>query len=34
MTRVQSTASAAGLVTGIHAGAGKLGKAMARLGSG
>ena len=26
MTRVQSTASAAGLVTGIHAGAGKLGR--------
>ena len=32
MTRVQSTASAAGLVTGIHAGAGKLGKVMAQLG--
>ena len=32
MTRVQATASAAGLVTGIHAGAGKLGKAMAQLG--
>ena len=32
MTRVQSTASAAGLVTGIHAGAGKLGKVTAQLG--
>ena len=32
MSRVQSTASAAGLVTGIHAGTGKLGKAMAELG--
>jgi 4-hydroxy-2-oxoheptanedioate aldolase len=32
MARVQVTASAAGLVTGIHAGAGKLGKAMAELG--
>ena len=32
MARVQSTASAAGLVTGIHAGTGKLGKAMAELG--
>jgi 4-hydroxy-2-oxoheptanedioate aldolase len=32
MRRVQVTASAAGLVSGIHAGAGKLGKAMAQLG--
>src|SRR6478672_9626341 len=32
MSRVQSTASGAGLVTGIHAGTGKLGKAMAELG--
>jgi 4-hydroxy-2-oxoheptanedioate aldolase len=32
MTRVQDTAAAAGLVTGIHAGAGKLGKAMADMG--
>jgi 4-hydroxy-2-oxoheptanedioate aldolase len=32
MTRIQATASAAGLVTGIHAGAGKLGKAMAQSG--
>jgi 4-hydroxy-2-oxoheptanedioate aldolase len=32
MTRVQSTASAAGLVTGIHAGSGKLGKTMAQIG--
>jgi 2-keto-3-deoxy-L-rhamnonate aldolase RhmA len=32
MTRVISTASAAGLVTGVHAGAGELGKAMAQLG--
>ncbi len=32
MTRIQATASAAGLVTGIHAGAGKVGKAMAGWG--
>jgi 4-hydroxy-2-oxoheptanedioate aldolase len=32
MVRIQATASAAGLVTGIHAGAGKLGKAMAEMG--
>ncbi len=32
MTRVQATASAAGLVTGIHAGTGKIGKAMAEMG--
>jgi 4-hydroxy-2-oxoheptanedioate aldolase len=32
MARIQATASAAGLVTGIHAGAGKLGKAMAEIG--
>jgi 2-keto-3-deoxy-L-rhamnonate aldolase RhmA len=32
MARIQATASAAGLVTGIHANAGKLGKAMAELG--
>jgi 2-keto-3-deoxy-L-rhamnonate aldolase RhmA len=32
MTRVQATASSAGLVTGIHAGSGKLGKAMADMG--
>jgi len=32
MSLVQSTGSAAGLVTGIHAGAGTLGKAMAQLG--
>jgi 4-hydroxy-2-oxoheptanedioate aldolase len=32
MTRVQAAASAAGLVTGIHAGTGKLGKAMADMG--
>jgi hypothetical protein len=32
MTRVQVTASAAGLVTGIHAGTGKLGKAVADMG--
>ena len=32
MGRIQATASAAGLVTGIHAGPGKVGKAMAELG--
>ena len=32
MARIQSDASAAGLVAGIHAGAGKSGKAMAELG--
>jgi 4-hydroxy-2-oxoheptanedioate aldolase len=32
MGRIQETASAAGLVTGIHAGTGKVGKAMAELG--
>ena len=32
MTRIQATASAVGLVTGIHAGAGKIGKAMAQFG--
>jgi 4-hydroxy-2-oxoheptanedioate aldolase len=32
MARIHATASDAGLVTGIHAGAGKLGKAMAQLG--
>jgi 4-hydroxy-2-oxoheptanedioate aldolase len=32
MTRVQVTASAAGLVTGIHAGTGKLGRGMADMG--
>jgi 4-hydroxy-2-oxoheptanedioate aldolase len=32
MARIQATASAAGLVTGIHAGEGKPGKAMAELG--
>ena len=32
MARIQATATAAGLVTGVHAGAGKLGKAMAGLG--
>ena len=32
MTRVVAAASAAGLVTGIHAGAGKLGRAVAQLG--
>lgn len=32
MTEIQATAAAAGLVTGIHAGAGKLGKAMAEIG--
>jgi 4-hydroxy-2-oxoheptanedioate aldolase len=30
--RIHATASAAGLVTGIHAGVGKRGKAMAELG--
>ena len=32
MTRIQATASAVGLVAGIHAGAGKIGKAMAQFG--
>ncbi len=32
MAEIQATAAAAGLVTGIHAGAGKPGKAMAELG--
>ncbi len=32
MTRIQAAASAAGLVSGIHAGDGKAGNAMARLG--
>ncbi len=32
MTRVQAAASAAGLVTGIHAGTGKLGKTLADMG--
>lgn len=32
MARIQTTASAACLVTGVHAGVGKLGKAMAELG--
>jgi 2-keto-3-deoxy-L-rhamnonate aldolase RhmA len=32
MVRIQATAAAAGLVTGIHAGAGELGKAMAESG--
>jgi 2-keto-3-deoxy-L-rhamnonate aldolase RhmA len=32
MTRIIAAASAAGVVTGIHAGAGKLGKALAQLG--
>jgi 2-keto-3-deoxy-L-rhamnonate aldolase RhmA len=32
ITRIQDTASAAGLVTGIHAGTGKMGKAMAQKG--
>ena len=32
MTRIQTTVAAAGLVAGIHAGAGKAGKAMAELG--
>ncbi len=32
MTRIRATVSAAGLVAGIHAGAGKPGKAMAELG--
>ena len=32
MAHVQTTASAAGLVTGIHAGTGQLGKAMAEMG--
>lgn len=32
MAGIQATASAAGLVTGIHAGAGKLGKLMAEMG--
>jgi 4-hydroxy-2-oxoheptanedioate aldolase len=32
MTRIQATASAVGLVAGIHAGAGKIGKAMAQCG--
>lgn len=32
MTCIQATASAVGLVTGIHAGAGKIGKAMAQFG--
>ena len=32
MTRIQTTVAAAGLVAGIHAGAGKVGKAMAELG--
>ena len=32
MRRIQDTASAAGLVAGIHAGTGKVGKAMAELG--
>jgi 4-hydroxy-2-oxoheptanedioate aldolase len=32
MARIQSAASAAGVVAGIHAGAGKAGKAMAELG--
>jgi 2-keto-3-deoxy-L-rhamnonate aldolase RhmA len=32
MTEIQATAAEAGLVTGIHAGAGRIGKAMAELG--
>jgi 4-hydroxy-2-oxoheptanedioate aldolase len=32
MARIQATASATGLITGVHAGVGKLGKAMAELG--
>jgi 2-keto-3-deoxy-L-rhamnonate aldolase RhmA len=32
MTRVQATASAAGLVAGIHAGTGKVGRAVADMG--
>jgi 4-hydroxy-2-oxoheptanedioate aldolase len=32
MARIQSVASAAGLVTGVHAGAGKPGKALAKMG--
>jgi 4-hydroxy-2-oxoheptanedioate aldolase len=32
MERICATASAAGLVTGIHAGSGQRGKAMAELG--
>jgi 4-hydroxy-2-oxoheptanedioate aldolase len=32
MTRIQATASTAGLVTGIHAGTGKIGKATADMG--
>ena len=32
MTRIQTTVAAAGLVAGIHAGTGKIGKAMAEMG--
>jgi 2-keto-3-deoxy-L-rhamnonate aldolase RhmA len=32
MARIQATASAAGLVTGIHAGSGRVGKALADMG--
>jgi 2-keto-3-deoxy-L-rhamnonate aldolase RhmA len=32
MAEIQTTAAAAGLVTGIHAGTGTIGKAMAEMG--